>query len=168
MDTSNEWDGLTYSSNYYNNPTATELEKELANNGDSTSVSGALPAGTFGDSTTGKVVTVTLDKATVSATTAIYGEAVVASTATLKASGNLTAVQVTVNSGAKFSIENGSTLQMGAMLLKKGATIDYGVALTANTDLYIDFGSNKINDTVSFSNGLMGALQAAAAAGYFA
>ena len=168
VDTSNEWDGLTYSSNYYNNPTATELEKELANNGDFTSVSGALPAGTFGDSTTGKVVTVTLDKATVSATTAIYGEAVVASTATLKASGNLTAVQVTVNSGAKFSIENGSTLQMGAMLLKKGATIDYGVALTANTDLYIDFGSNKINDTVSFSNGLMGALQAAAAAGYFA
>ena len=148
--------------------TSSDIDTALA--GGSATVSGAMPTGTINSGN--DPIDLTLKDATVSGTTMVNGGIKVEGTVTVGSTGSFETSQVDVASGATFKLENGGNLTIQVLNVAAGGKIAIGeFSWTANTALYIDFSAGTINgDAATFTpgDGLIGALQAANAAGFFA
>ena len=130
-------------------------------------VSGAMPAGSYN----AVGADLTLDGATVSGAVNIAGGFTTKGTVTLGSSGSLNVQQITVAAGSTFKMTSGGTLTIMAFDVAQGGILAVdSLSFTANKPMYIDFSNGTINgDAATFtpSDGLLGALQAANAAGFF-
>ena len=156
------------------NPSATEINDELAN-GSPVTVTGTLPAGTYGGSENilddGDL---TLRDATVSSAVLVNG--VIGIEGTTNLTNTLTVNQANVASGATLKLADVSKIQVQTMVIESGAKIDLGDAgiYKFNAKTTVVFGSSASDSFVngvafsekSISNtGILGMLQTADAMG---
>ena len=149
-------------------PDASKIIEALASGGDIV-ITGTIPAVSGGYEVTGG--SLTLKNAAISGSVGVRGGFNVEGTLTVGSGATVDTQQITVLSGSTLNLDNLASAIMGVLEMKSGSTIQVGAnSWTTNRDLYIDFGGSINGGETTFdpTDGLLGALQAANAAGFFA
>ena len=154
---------------------AADINTKL-NSNSSVTVTGELPAGTYGDSS--NIVesgALTLSDAAVENTVLVNGAVGIAGTTTVGATANMQANQVDVNKGATLKLTSGCTFKVQTMTFEAGAKIgDGSFTFTFTKDATVVFGTGADDSYVngiSFTNkgvsntGILGMIQTANALG---